>query len=78
MTMILFTDCCEAQKLKNVPKWSVHEFTLKASGNYDNPYTQVNVTATFTGPDNVSKTVQGFWNEDKYFTIRFTPTVTWP
>lgn len=72
--MALATIDCRAQKATDVPKWSMHEISLEASGTYDNPYTQVNVSATFNGPENVSQTVKGFWNGKKLFIIRFTPT----
>jgi hypothetical protein len=57
-----------------VPRWSVHELTLRATGRYANPYTEAGVTATFTGPGGQQKTVAGFWDDANTFKIRFTPT----
>lgn len=57
-----------------VPRWSVYEIPLRASGTYENPYLQTGVTATFTGPGGVKKTVAGFWNGENNFGLRFTPT----
>ncbi len=59
----------------NVPQWSVHEISLEMSGRYANPYTDVEVTAQFGGPDGVRKTVRGFWDGGRTFRVRFTPTV---
>lgn len=44
----------------SVPKWSVHEITLTASGSISNPYTEASVTTTttFTGPGGVEKSVK--------------------
>lgn len=63
----------------NVLKWSVYEVPLTASGEYQNPYIEVDVTATFTGPTGEMKVVKGFWDGDNHFTARFTPTAegTW-
>ncbi len=58
-----------------VPRWSVHEIGLTAAGEFPNAYTDVEVTAAFTGPDGVARTVRGFWDGGKNFKVRFTPTV---
>ncbi len=58
----------------NVPRWSVHEIALTASGTYRNPYADTGVTATFQGPGQIKKTVKGFWNGGNAFLVRFTPT----
>jgi hypothetical protein len=59
----------------DVPKWSTHEIALHASGSLANPYTDVSVSAVFTGPGGVAKSVAGFWDGKDAFKIRFTPTV---
>lgn len=58
-----------------VPEWSVHEIALSAAREYGNPYTDVEVSATFTGPDGAMIRVRGFWDGGRGFKIRFTPTV---
>ena len=60
----------------DVPMWSVHEIELQSTQRYANPYTQIDVTATFQGPNDSKQTVQGFWNGDRTFIVRFTPTVS--
>lgn len=57
-----------------VPRWSVHEITLTASATYDRPPEQLGVTAVFSGPGGVKKSVPGFWDGGNTFKIRFTPT----
>ena len=59
----------------DVPKWSVHEIELAATGLYGNPYTEAGVTATFAGPGGVRLAVPGFWDGGDCFVVRFTPTV---
>ncbi len=55
-----------------VEKWSVFELVLK--GNKDkNPFTDYGITGTFTG-ENESKTVDGFYDGDGIYRIRFMPS----
>lgn len=61
-------------QVASVPKWSVHELALRSDERYTNPYTQIDVTATFQGPGDIKKTVRGFWDGDRTFKVRFTPT----
>ncbi len=63
-----------AAQQPSVPKWSVHEITLRADGSYAGPFDGPGGTATFTGPGGRKKTVRGFWDGGKEFKIRFTPT----
>jgi hypothetical protein len=62
-----------------VPRWSVAEIALAATGTYENLYTQTSVTAAFTGPGGAKHTVRGFWDGERRFVIRFTPSIegTW-
>ncbi len=55
-------------------RWAVQELAFEAARGYDNPYLDVEVTATFSGPDGASATVPGFWDGGRTFTVRFTPT----
>ena len=63
----------------HVAKWSVFEQALRTTGTYTNPYRQAGVKAVFTGPDNQQQTVNGFWDGENKFVIRFAPTAegTW-
>ena len=55
-------------------KWSVIELTLYSNQYYDNPYTNVKITAHFSGPKGEEKTVQGFWDGGNTYGVRFAPT----
>lgn len=74
LLLLLLLCCAELASSANVPRWSVHELTLTATGRYDNPYRQMNLTAIFTGPGGIKKEVSGFWYGGNTFKIRFTPT----
>jgi hypothetical protein len=56
-------------------QWNTQEIQLTAAGQYTNPYTQVDLSATFTGPDGRQLRVKGFWDGGSTFKIRFTPTL---
>ncbi len=56
-------------------QWSVHEIELTAQNEFTNPYTNVEVTAQFTGPSGVRHAVRGFWDGGRTFRVRFTPPV---
>lgn len=47
---------------------------MAASRDYANPYTEVVVTAQFTGPNGATTTVRSFWNGARDFKVRFCPT----
>jgi hypothetical protein len=59
----------------DVPKWSTYEISLTSDNYYANAYKDGSLTATFTGPGGVTKTVTGFWDGGNSFKVRFTPTV---
>ena len=79
--LLVFAVCSCVLGETNVPKWSMHEVELTASGSSSNWYAdaKAGVTATFTGPEGVTQRVAGFWDGDRSFKVRFTPTVegTW-
>ena len=68
---------CLAFGQTSVPKWSLYEADLTASGNAKNWYTDPHgsVTVTFSGPGGMTKSVTGFWDGGNSFKVRFTPTV---
>ena len=63
---------------KPIHQWAVHELTLQANQAYDNPYADVQITATFEGPEGSKISTTGYWNEDKQYKVRFTPTQKGP
>ncbi len=79
--LLSFVFCPSLAMAVDVPKWSVYDIDLTATGGSSNWYTDPDgaVTATFTGPGGITETVSGFWNGGNAFDIRFTPTAegTW-
>lgn len=57
-----------------VAQWKVIEITLNSSKNYTDPFSQVEVTATFTGPDGKTIRRPAFWDGGSTWKIRFAPT----
>ncbi len=53
--------------------WEPMELTLTASGNYENPYMDIDVWINLKGPG-FEKRVYGFWDGDNTFRVRYTAT----
>jgi hypothetical protein len=53
--------------------WRAVEITLKSPTAYADPYRDVDVSATFTGPNGKSMTMPGFWDGGNTWRIRFAP-----
>ncbi len=75
--LLALTSLPVAAQAADVPQWSTYCIQFTASGSSSNWYTDPAgiVSATFTGPGGITKTVTGFWNGDNVFDIRFTPAV---
>ena len=56
------------------PKWSIVEISLVSSEKFTNPYCDIELFGNFYGPDGQKLVVKGFWDGDRRFKIRFTPT----
>jgi len=67
----LFLIACSEQT--SIRKWEVTEISLNATGNYNNPYLDVDVTGRFMSPNGKEKSIRAFWNGGSTFIIRFTP-----
>jgi len=59
-----------------VEKWKVLEISLTSSKKYANPFSEVEVNATFSGPHGKIIIRPAFWDGDSTWKIRFAPTVT--
>jgi hypothetical protein len=59
-----------------VQQWRAVEITLISSKIYPDPFQDVDVTATFTGPDNQIITRPAFWDGDLTWKVRFAPPQT--
>ncbi|MBC7510153.1 MAG: discoidin domain-containing protein [Ferruginibacter sp.] len=57
-------------------KWRVIEISLTSSASYSDPFNDVDVTATFTGPGGITIVRPAFWDGGTSWKIRFAPTVT--
>ena len=57
-------------------QWRVVEIPLTSSVIYTDPFNDVDVTATFTGPDGSTITRPAFWDGGNSWKIRFAPTLT--
>ena len=58
-----------------VEQWQIVEITLTSSETYDNPYMDVSITATFTGPGGSPViTWPGYWDGGDTWKVRFAPT----
>ncbi len=55
---------------------SVTEWTLRSNHAYTNPFIDVAVDATFTGPSGKSFTIPGFYDGDDTWRVRFNPSET--
>jgi PKD repeat protein len=62
----------------HVPRYSEYEIVLLANADYTNPYLDVTLSATFTGPG-TTITMDGFWDGARLYKIRMLPTApgTW-
>ncbi len=62
-----------------IPAFTVFEQALTHAGNYTNPYTEVEATATFTDPNGKNKIIPLFWDGGNTWKMRFSPDLkgTW-
>lgn len=70
LTCIVFLSSCDP---KPVPQWSVAELSFEARNHYENPYTDVEVYAVFTGKSGDSLIRPAFWNGKNEWKVRFAP-----
>ena len=60
----------------SVQQWQAVEITLTSSKTYTDPFQDVDVTATFIGPDNITITCPAFCDGDLIWKVRFAPIQT--
>ncbi|MFI7066786.1 DUF4038 domain-containing protein [Kribbella sp. NPDC050124] len=56
--------------------WTPAEITLNSTVSYPDSYRDVDVSATFTGPNGQTLTAPGFWDGGTTWRIRFSPPVS--
>jgi len=61
------------KKFRSVQEWNVIEITLKSNIAYNDPLNQVEVNATFIGPDGEKLIRPAYWDGGSTFKIRFAP-----
>ena len=59
--------------IKPIGTWKVYEITLNTTNPYSNPYIDVNLSATFSGPNGTKITIDGFWDGGGNWKIRMAP-----
>lgn len=74
-----FTVIVVAQSNHTVEQWTSAEIKLTSTKMYANPFDEVEVSATFTGPDGTTISRPAFWDGGNTWKIRFAPTapVVW-
>jgi len=62
-----------------VEQWRMVEISLESTNTYADPFNDVDITATFTGPEGVVLVRPGFWDGNNTWRVRFAPTAigTW-
>lgn len=69
----------QAPASRTVENWTMTEFSLTSKKSYPNPFLDVDVTATFQGPNGEVITRPGFWDGGSTWRVRFAATAvgTW-
>ncbi len=69
---------CKADGIK-INKYGIFEVSFTASGNYSNPFTEVNAWAEFVTPGGFLRKIPLFWDGGKTFKLRISPDTegTW-
>ena len=57
-----------------VPQYATHEISLRSSTEYENPYTDVEVWASFVNNQNDTLKRPAFWDGENIWKVRFAPT----
>jgi len=59
---------------KDCAPWQVAEIVLTSAKDYANPYSNLDVTMTFTGPAGQTISRPAFWDGGQFWKVRFAPT----
>ena len=62
--------------MEQVQVWRRIDIVLQSAKEYNNPYIDVDIDATFTHGDGTSIHLYGFWNGENEWRVRFSPTKT--
>jgi hypothetical protein len=72
--LLLMAFAAQAVRGADVPQWRFTELDFEAQRAYANPYADVTLTATFTGPQGQTVVREAFWRGGSRWTVRFAPT----
>lgn len=75
LTFLVLSSAC-SEKVREVEKWTTCEIKLSAAGDYSNPYTGIEVWASFINGKNDTILRPAFWDGGKTWKIRFAPPDT--
>ncbi|MFC5404367.1 DUF4038 domain-containing protein [Cohnella soli] len=64
----------ESLKIVKTEQWRVAEISLQSTKKYADPFKDVEITATFIGPDRTVITRPGYWDGGNTWKVRFAPT----
>ena len=73
LTMTRCHAATSSKKLPMVPTWQRFEQTFKSTVNYSNALQEVALSVTFTSPSGETTKVDGFWDGEKNWRVRFAP-----
>ena len=65
----------EKSPLSAAYQWQPMEFKFQAVNHYVKPWSQVKLSADFSGPGGLKFHVHGFWDGENIWAVRFAPTV---
>ena len=77
LILALFLVALPVTVAAGVNQWGVVELSFQADREYPDPFDfeHVGFAAEFVGPENRTIVVPGFWDGDRVWRVRFTPTV---
>jgi hypothetical protein len=56
-----------------IPRFEMHEFAVKPTTHLSNPFTDATVTGDFTSPSGKTRSIDGFYDGDNTWRLRFVP-----
>src|ERR1700733_1990907 len=74
--LVLFFSATAVAAKYRTQQWRAVEIVLTSSVTYDDPFQNVDVTATFTGPDHRVISRPAFWDGGLTWKVRFAPPHT--
>jgi hypothetical protein len=78
--IVMILGCAQEEPPTTIQQYTVHEIVLEAEGQYDNPYTDIEVSALFKGDKGENIYRPAFWDGESRWKIRFSslsPDTKW-